>query len=983
MDGSVKEGGGEEHRTASSPEDDKATEGSDAPDAAEDSGATVSMPGRGSEEQAEAGTEQTVSHSLMGTSGAELAHLEASASEQVLSLPLPPYPSQLSSANRGTELMPYEDDEGDGGVEDLVVLDPEHPLMKRFQAVLKTHLSKQLERLNLDLREKLAMEKSEASQREALGVELYSVQLELARLQAQLEAQHEANMQANTQHRQALQQLEVVRGQHLSTNSQTTKQRARVTQLQAEVESVASRLFYMKEVSDDLRSDIAVMKNASRKAGAEKTEAEELKQKQDLYVERLTKNVERLTEEIGMYEVQTVAQTQETQAAKEALGEAQLEMDALQVERKQLMQQWNSSLVGMRKRDEAYTAMQDALLQANHEVHSLDTEIEGFKKSITAEEERNELLTVLLNRAQLDGATWRKLIGQCQSQQEALHSQYSTYTRMLHEHESSLSRLNVESSVRQSEVMGLRKQLEKESSVRLALEERIVAKLQEQFTHDQAAKYSKRLTGKMATHKRELESQLSVVENELAGLSLSASEAEQRVETQARVLAEQEQEISRRHALLSASEAQVAKQVTVIERKQATINLYNKRIQQIVAATGHEDLGPLEIRASTLSKELEEVASEMKEQQQFWLWQQGELVRLSQEKQTQSTELHKLQTQYTILQQRKVRTESEIEQERREQSELERHMKGLRGDMLKLNSLLSDNSQLRQALEQGNVLMENEFLTRLKEAERDAIDMQMQLEKIQEEKERLLNSLVEAERQVMLWEKKIQLVRETRLAVDSEVGQGDIKAMKTEIHRMEVRYTQLLKQQEQLLRDMESAVERRESIVLRSEAQARFQGQRKPTTNTDLHNILLGLRRKTTETHKQAEECDGVLEDLRASQDSLSGQLREKQQYLTELCSASTVLADDLNNLQDSKSKNLARLVALQGRTKQLVAVREGRYTPLASGEAPLSAALQREQERLAGVATVLQRICHHMPQHQGALRRITLALSPHVQQSQ
>lgn len=41
----MKEGGGEEHRTASSPEDDKATEGSDAPDAAEDSGATVSMPG--------------------------------------------------------------------------------------------------------------------------------------------------------------------------------------------------------------------------------------------------------------------------------------------------------------------------------------------------------------------------------------------------------------------------------------------------------------------------------------------------------------------------------------------------------------------------------------------------------------------------------------------------------------------------------------------------------------------------------------------------------------------------------------------------------------------------------------------------------------------------------------------------------------------------------------------------------------------------
>ncbi|KAL2087120.1 hypothetical protein ACEWY4_018179 [Coilia grayii] len=991
MDGGVSEGGGEEDRRTSPPDNDKSTGESDAPDAAEDSRATVSMPEGGSEEQAEAGTDQTVSHSLMGVSGAELALLGPSGSEQydesqLEPLPLPPYPSQHFSESQGDELLrAYEEDqeegEGDGEGEELVVLDPEHPLMKRFQGVLKTHLSKQLERLNLDLREKLAVEKSEASRREALGVELYSVQLELARLQAQLEGHHEANMQASTQHRQILQQLEAVRGQHQSTANQASKQRGRVSQLQAEVDSVSSRLFYMKEVSDDLRSDIAVMKNASRKAENEMTEAEEQKQKQDLYVERLTKNMERLTEEIAMYEAQTAAQAEETQAAKEALAEAQLEMEALQVERKQLMQQWNSSLVGMRKRDEAYTAMQDALTQANHEVHSLDTEIEGFKKSITAEEERNELLTVFLNRTQLDTSTWRKLISQSHSQQEALQSQYSTYTRMLHESESTLARLNVESSVRQSEVMGLRKQLEKESAARLALEERIMGKLQEQFTHDNAAKYSRRLTGKMAAHKRELEAQLSAVENELAQLSLAASEAQQRVEGLARVLSEQDQEIGRRNALLSASEAQIAKQVIVIERKQATINLYNKRIQQIVVATGHEDLGPLEIRASTLSKELEEVGAGMKEQQQFWLWQQGELVRLSQEKQAQSSALHTLQTQLTILQQRKVRTESEIEQECREQGDLERHMKGLRGDMLKLNSLLSDNSQLRQALEQGTVLMENEFLAHLKEAEREAISMQMKLEKIQEEKERLLNSLVEAERQIMLWEKKIQLVRETRSAVNSEVGQGDIHAMKTEIHRMEVRYNQLLKQQEHLMRDMEAVVARREAIVLRSEAQAR--SQRQHPTHTDLHNTLLGLRRKTAQTHKQAEECEGVLLELRASQGSLSSQLREKQQYLSELCSASTVLADDLTNLQDTKDKNLARLVSLQSRTKQLQLVRDGRYTSLASDEGRLTSALQREENRLAGVAGVLQRVCQEMPQHQGALRRITLALSTHIQESQ
>ena len=66
----------------------------------------------------------------------------------------------------------------------------------------------------------------------------------------------------------------------------------------------------------------------------------------------------------------------------------------------------------------------------------------------------------------------------------------------------------------------------------------------------------------------------------------------------------------------------------------------------------------------------------------------------------------------------------------------------------------------------------------LQQAERESIEMQEKLNELKEEKERLLNSLVEAERQIMLWEKKTQLARETKAAVDSEVSAcvGDVLA---------------------------------------------------------------------------------------------------------------------------------------------------------------------------------------------------------------
>ena len=47
----------------------------------------------------------------------------------------------------------FSDD--DSGDEDMVVLDPDHPLMRRFQNVLKTQLENQNEKISLELKDLL------------------------------------------------------------------------------------------------------------------------------------------------------------------------------------------------------------------------------------------------------------------------------------------------------------------------------------------------------------------------------------------------------------------------------------------------------------------------------------------------------------------------------------------------------------------------------------------------------------------------------------------------------------------------------------------------------------------------------------------------------------------------------------------------------------------------------------------------------------
>ncbi len=102
----------------------------------------------------------------------------------------------------------------------------------------------------------------------------------------------------------------------------------------------------------------------------------------------------------------------------------------------------------------------------------------------------------------------------------------------------------------------------------------------------------------------------------------------------------------------------------------------------------------------------------------------------------------------------------------------------------------------------------------------------------------------------MAWEKRIQIAKEMKAAVDSETGQGEIREMKFEIHRMKVRYSDLMKQQEKLIREMEATVMRRDSIVTRGDFT-----QKNPTivTQGKLQREIVEIQKKIKETGQVAE----------------------------------------------------------------------------------------------------------------------------------
>lgn len=873
---------------------------------------------------------------------------------------------------------PPPDNVEDDEEEELVVLDPNHELVRRQQAALTVQLKKELERVNSALKEKLAQDKADTEEMTDLSVETYGCNEKLARLQDKLDYLHQTKAEAMAQHHQALKKLEVAKSQFSCASDQLKKTKANVSQLQSELENLKRSLTFTQEISNELHSNTKAMRNATNKAEAEKSQAEELKLKQDLYVERLTKEMERLTEQVALYNAQTSAQAGETQAAKEALSQAEMEMASLLMAHKQLFQQWNSSLVGMRRRGEAFAAMQEAMRLLEQQLLSLDREIKGYKKTITEEQEQNEILTMQLNRAQMDNATSKSLINQKQTQLEATQAHYSTNLRTLRETERTLAQLTKETAYLESEVNDQRRQFEKESAVRLELEDRIMATMQQRLTHNKAVKCSEKLSEKMTALKKEKITQLWQLENELVAAELESSEVSQHLDNLAFTQKTLDEEITKADRGLSGTQAKISSLLFLISQKQSLIIQLKKKIDHITSATGNEDLSPLQIKADAIKAQLEELEANMNRDHQLWIKKQGTLVGMTQELQTNNNNILQLETEYTCMEQEKIRLENLIEGERREETDIEKNARVLRGDLTKLNTLLSKNKQLSQALEQDNALMQTDFKKKMKEEELASIKMHMKRDKTAEEKERLFNCLVEVERQIMLWEKKIQIVKETYSAVQSVEEQEDNQRMKAEIHRMEVRLTQLMKDRERLLRDSEATVARRETIVLRRESMLR--NSNRQTTKGELQRNIQGLQRKIQATHKQVGEYDGLIRELQESQADVSNRLSEKKQQLIDLHGNNFVLEQEFDNLQDTKDKNLFRLVVLQNRAKKLQSVCDGSYKPLSSPES-VSSALQSQKERAHTINTILHRVCEEFPQHQGALRRLSLTLAAHSQE--
>ncbi|ORZ41356.1 hypothetical protein BCR44DRAFT_1494866 [Catenaria anguillulae PL171] len=840
--------------------------------------------------------------------------------------------------------------------ENLAIMDPDNPLMKRVQDALHKQLTSADERLTLELREKEEALRKTRQEREQVGVELYALQQQLAKLQQSLEDSH-ATYAVIKSHRERADQLAA------DTRAQYNKQKADLTGAQRalearklELESLSRTLAQVQLFHEEMKGKLSTTRRVTLKSEEDLLRQEAEKRKQDFYIHQLSQRVERLQDQRATVQHQINVQQQEIRALHSAIQEANTEMDAIVFEKRQLLLQWKSGLIGMQRRQEVLSAMESAIKNESEKLLTMDAELAGFKTALKNLAVESETLSLLESKLNTESEYLTDQLKQIGDRRDLLRQQYSSVQRALEAAEADAKKLAHQRQGLVNEVNALKKQILTKQQRATKLEKEIAEQIQHQITIDKGMagtlKDAKKLT--QAIHDKEAD--VAASENQVSVLKLEGSRVAETIRQLRSELSDLDRTIADKNGTIEKYEVEIRRGNDEMVKKQSEIDLLNKKLNQILQDSSDEAIGPLEATIHNLSKSIAAKEKECWDLQHFWLRTQNDLVAASKKASEMTEQISTLKMRHTILTRKRAMINQEFDAEEAEIKVHNRSIKALQNDMIKMNTLLYKQSSMQAALGESTLGLEQEFRYRLKEAELEAIHLEQQVKNLKSEKDNALSGLIDMEQQIMLWEKKIQLAKETREALDPNIGAQEIQEMTAEIHRMELRLANLQKVQEKLITDMEKAVVRRETIAVR----AKLRG--KGFTQASLNKAISELNRQLKGILSDLKDVDRDIGTLNEALARVRGQVGEAYQVLEATRRNQAGVVAEIQERMDIKMAYLSEVAMWQKRGKKLQTAKESKYAWAKENPEERQAELVKGAERLDKVEKALHLLMVRFP---------------------
>jgi len=795
----------------------------------------------------------------------------------------------------------------------------QNPMMDRVQAALHKQLMKTYDRVKRELLEQEEAFRVAKKQREDCGVSLYGHQQRLARLQQTLETANASYSNIVEFRQKDEAELDELKMRCGASKSSADKMRKNVDASQKELDSLNETLRQVKKYDDEMKSEIAVTKRATRKVDEDMKNLEKRKLSQDFYIDSLNEQIRRLEEDIALSEAQLTVQLGQTNEAKEMLQETVEELDRIAFEKKQLVLQWKSSLVALARRDEALSVAKGVLKDTLSATRDAEVETEGIRREIKKAVEEHESLLSLRNRLDTEAKSIEEATLKLRAEHQETLSEYDMLEKsLINANEREAQAHSLANSI-SSKMSSVNNSIDLVTRERHALEEKIDSAKHEQSAMLKATNNLKQTEKSLLAKIHEKEFEAANIQNELARISIDILNNEGRNHHLQEKLKEVKGALEEKNVQVEKREVDIKRRSNEIEQKMHKVDKLNRQYEKMTDGLEEpEALGPLEATIKSYKKDIEQEDEEIQAMQRQWLSDQTSLVQTISDADAVQDKNRELSAKANILNQKRLRLSQEIHMNESEIKSLEGNIQGMHSDMSRLNSLIGRHAETLSDLHHKNAIMDNEFAQELKDLEGTAMKVDEEIADINATKSRILDQLIEVEKQILSYEKKIQLEKETRNTLDNSEEKDEIKGMEREIYRMRHRLESMRRDQEKMIREMEQAIYKREDIAVkyRNKGSDRTSGPVKAKVMS-----AADIKRQKNEYKKQLK---GIEVDISKLREKMKSSQQQVDELYDEMDRANTrysqleVTLKDLQNAIDTQTFEKQRILARSDRVHSM-----------------------------------------------------------------
>lgn len=801
-------------------------------------------------------------------------------------------------------------EEEDGEEEDEIQeLPPDHPLFATLQDKMKDQLQRQYDVIEEEIRDKQALKNQLSENREQVGVELYTIQQTLVKLQARLTEANEKRQQYEQERLEKEAELKEAR-QTLADREAELKERTTEYENQRkELDRLNENVLLLEQHNQEILNNVAVTRRETYKSEQAASETEIAKKEQDMYIDRLTQQVQNIGSGLAEIEAQVLAQRAETKTARDALLQASLEMEKITFERNHLIQEWNSSLVNVKRRAETLASIEAASAKQEEEIRALQNEYNGIKKQIADQEEIAERNTGLYSKIRNRIQYLDQKIKETEQARGKLQDTLDQLTTLTREKEKLLSKLQIEKNQANSEYKNSAKGTNEISNQIHELEDKIIAHVTEQTNMKRDTIAAQNEVQKVRDQIEEKDRELSQLQNEAMKLKIDRLNITGQCAKFERGLQEIVEELKQKDALINQYELQIRKNNVNIEKLQSEVDKLNRKYEELTSAQNGEEYGPLERKIRVLESKIQQSDETAQENQAQWLKKQTELVALTHQCEDSEESCNTLHAHIAVLSRKRDRTRKALEATEKEIENLNIQIRLLQREMSRLGEKLSSGAGQGDILIEGNINFEADILEQLRKKEEESASLETKIEELHNFRSQCADDLMETEKDIMLWEKKLQLAREMREALDPNYGASELKTMKKEVTRMELRLKQIKKQQQTIVQEMEFALRRRETIATRGAVKQRLNQDK---THSDVTKGITELRRQIKALQQEHAAIESEIKEHDDAQQEQSAEIEQLDLISRELQVQKQSIEQQLKEEEKQKIVAHAKLERLQ-----------------------------------------------------------------------